>query len=98
MTPGLKLHQGHPAGRDPWEMTQDELIEAAHEPMPLLRPTGEHSLVCATEPSFFIVRRKELISPGIRLDKSSDQGRGYSTLDLREFAHFSFAKSIMARG
>jgi hypothetical protein len=30
--PGLKLHQGHPAGRDPREMTHDELRQAGHEP------------------------------------------------------------------
>jgi hypothetical protein len=33
MRAGLKLHQGSPAGRDPREMTQDELREAGHEPM-----------------------------------------------------------------
>ena len=33
MKPGIKLYQGHPAGRDPREMTQDELREAGHEPM-----------------------------------------------------------------
>jgi len=33
MKPGLKMHEGHPAGRDPREMTQDELKAAGHEPM-----------------------------------------------------------------
>jgi len=33
MKPGIKLYQGHPAGRDPREMTRDELREAGHEPM-----------------------------------------------------------------
>ena len=80
MRPGLKLHQGHPAGRDPRDMTQDELRAAGREPKPSLRATGAPCLHCATEPSFCIVRRKELIFPDIRLDKSSDHGRGYSTL------------------
>jgi hypothetical protein len=31
MKPGLKLHRGHAAGRDPRDMTQDELREAGHE-------------------------------------------------------------------
>ena len=31
--PHLKMHQGRLAGRDPREMTQDELKAAGHEPM-----------------------------------------------------------------
>src|ERR1700730_3789077 len=33
MKPGLTLYEGHPAGRDPREMTQNELREAGHERM-----------------------------------------------------------------
>jgi hypothetical protein len=51
---GLKLHGKYPAGRDPREMTQDELWEVGHEPMSstpghpgalsgLLRPPGTGS-------------------------------------------------------
>jgi hypothetical protein len=32
VNPGLKLQHGHPAGRDPREMTHDELRQAGHEP------------------------------------------------------------------
>jgi hypothetical protein len=46
MKSGLKLHQGHPAGRDPREMTQDELKEAGHEPMSPLQVIRAHCLDC----------------------------------------------------
>ena len=46
MQPGLKLHQGHPAGRDPREMTQDELREAGHEPMSLQQAIRARCLDC----------------------------------------------------
>jgi len=43
---GLKLHQGHPAGRDPREMTPEELREAGHEPLPPLQAIRAHCLDC----------------------------------------------------
>jgi hypothetical protein len=46
MKPGLKLYQGHPAGRDPPEMTQDELREAGHEPMSPLQALRARCLDC----------------------------------------------------
>ena len=46
MRPGLKLHQGSPAGRDPREMTQDELREAGHEPMSPLQALRARCLDC----------------------------------------------------
>jgi hypothetical protein len=46
MKPGLKLHEGRPAGRDPREMTQDELREAGHEPMSPLRAVRARCLDC----------------------------------------------------
>ena len=46
MKPGLKLHQGHPVGRDPREMTQDELRAAGHEPMSPLEAIRAHCLDC----------------------------------------------------
>jgi len=47
MKPGLKLHQGHPAGRDPREMSPQELREAGHEPMPPLQAIRAHCLDCS---------------------------------------------------
>jgi hypothetical protein len=44
--PGLKLHQGHPAGRDPREMTQDELKAAGHDPMSPLQALRARCLDC----------------------------------------------------
>jgi hypothetical protein len=44
--PGLKLHQGHPAGRDPREMTRDELRAAGHEPMSPLQALRARCLDC----------------------------------------------------
>src|SRR5215469_17810389 len=46
MKPGLKLHQGHPAGRDPREMTPDDLREAGHEPLSPLQALRAHCLDC----------------------------------------------------
>jgi hypothetical protein len=46
MNSGLKLHEGHPAGRDPREMTQDELAEAGHQPKPPLQAIRAHCLDC----------------------------------------------------
>ena len=46
MTPGLKLHQGHPAGRYPREMTKDELRAAGHEPMSPLQALRARCLDC----------------------------------------------------
>jgi len=46
MKSGLKLHEGHPAGRDPREMTPDDLREAGHEPMPPLQALRTRCLDC----------------------------------------------------
>jgi hypothetical protein len=46
MKPGLKRYQGHPAGRDPREMTQDELRDAGHEPMSPLQALRARCLDC----------------------------------------------------
>src|SRR5215469_10180775 len=46
MKPGLKIHQGHPAGRDPREMTREELKAAGHEPMPPLQAIRARCLDC----------------------------------------------------
>jgi hypothetical protein len=46
MKPGLKLHQGHPVGRDPRQMTRDELGEAGHQPMSPLQAIRAHCLDC----------------------------------------------------
>src|SRR5215470_11996547 len=46
MEPGLKLHQGHQAGRDPREMTREELREVGHEPMSPLQAIRAHCLDC----------------------------------------------------
>jgi hypothetical protein len=46
MKPGLKLYQGHPAGRDPREMTTEELKAAGHEPMSPLQAIRAHCLDC----------------------------------------------------
>jgi hypothetical protein len=49
MKPGLKLHEGRPAGRDPREMTQDELREAGHEPMRPLQALRARCLDCCAQ-------------------------------------------------
>jgi hypothetical protein len=46
MKPGLDIYQGHPAGRDPREMTQDELKAAGHEPMSPLKALRARCLDC----------------------------------------------------
>jgi hypothetical protein len=46
MKPGLKLYQGHPAGRDPREMTRDELRAAGHEPRSPLQALRARCLDC----------------------------------------------------
>ena len=46
MKRGLKLHQGDPAGRDPREMTREELRAAGHEPMSPLRAIRARCLDC----------------------------------------------------
>jgi hypothetical protein len=46
MKPGLKLHQGHPVGRDPREMTPEELEAAGHEPMSPLQAHRARCLDC----------------------------------------------------
>ena len=46
MRVGLKLHQGHQAGRDPREMSPEELREAGHEPRSSLSAIRAHCLDC----------------------------------------------------
>lgn len=46
MKPGLKLYQRHAAGRDPREMTQDELKAAGHEPMSPMQAIRARCLDC----------------------------------------------------
>jgi hypothetical protein len=46
MKPGLKLYQGHPVGRGPREMTQEELREAGHEPMSPLQAHRARCIDC----------------------------------------------------
>jgi hypothetical protein len=46
MKPGLRLYGGGPVGRNPREMTQDELREAGHEPMSPLEALRKRCLDC----------------------------------------------------
>jgi len=46
MKPGLELHQGHPAGRDPREMTHEELKAAGHKPISPLQALRARCLDC----------------------------------------------------
>jgi hypothetical protein len=46
MKPGLKLHQGRPTGRDPREMTPNDLREAGHEPLSPLQALRARCLDC----------------------------------------------------
>jgi hypothetical protein len=49
LEPGLKLHQGRPVGRDPREMSRDELMAADHEPMSALRALRAKCLDCCAQ-------------------------------------------------
>ena len=49
MKPGLTLHEGDPAGRDPRKMTQDELRKAGHEPMSPLQALRARCLDCCAQ-------------------------------------------------
>jgi len=49
MEPGLELHQGHPAGRDPRKMTPDELKAAGHEPMSPLEALRARCIDCCAQ-------------------------------------------------
>jgi hypothetical protein len=52
MRAGLKLHQGHSVGRDPREMTPEDLTAAGHEPMSPLQAIRAHCLdCCAGQPN-----------------------------------------------
>jgi hypothetical protein len=46
MKHGLKLHQGHPAGLDPRQMSPQELRAAGHEPMSPLQAMRARCLDC----------------------------------------------------
>jgi hypothetical protein len=46
MKPGLKIHDGRSVGRDPREMTQDELRASGHEPMSPLEALRRRCLDC----------------------------------------------------
>jgi hypothetical protein len=46
MNPGLKLHDGRSVGRDPREMTQDELRASGHEPLSPLQALRRRCLDC----------------------------------------------------
>jgi hypothetical protein len=46
MKAGLKLYKGHPAGRDPRELTREELKAAGHEPMAPLQALRARCLDC----------------------------------------------------
>jgi hypothetical protein len=46
MKPGLKPYQGNPAGRDPREMTQDELRATGHKPKSPLQALRDRCLDC----------------------------------------------------
>jgi hypothetical protein len=46
MRPGLKLRQDHAAGRDPREMSRQELREVGHEPMPPLQAIRARCVDC----------------------------------------------------
>ena len=56
MKPGLELHQGGLAGRDPRKMTQDDLREAGHEPMSPLQAVRAHCLDCCGHQETEVVR------------------------------------------
>src|SRR5690242_4041222 len=46
LIPGLELRGKHPVGRDPREMTQDDLREMGHEPTSPLQAIRAHCLDC----------------------------------------------------
>src|SRR5215831_18606846 len=49
MKPGLKLYKSHPVGRDPRQMTREELRKVGHEPMSPLPALRARCLDCCGE-------------------------------------------------
>lgn len=46
LKPGLELRGKHPVGRDPRQVTREELTEMGHEPMSPLQASRAHCLDC----------------------------------------------------
>jgi hypothetical protein len=92
MKPGLKLHQGYPAGRDPREMTQDQLREAGHEPMSPLQALRAHCLDCCAQQAKEVALCPAVGCPSWAFRMGTDPWRQPASAARREAARRTMAK------
>jgi hypothetical protein len=98
MKPGLKLHKGHLAGRDPREMTREELREAGHEPMTPLKALRAHCLDCCGHQEKEVALCPAVDCPAWSFRTGHDPWRKPASEARREAARRTMAEINARRG
>jgi hypothetical protein len=92
MKPGLTLYEGHPVGRDPREMTQDEFRAAGHEPMSPLQAIRARCLDCCAQQPKEIAVCPAVGCPSWPFRMGTDAWRKPASEARREAARRTMAK------
>jgi hypothetical protein len=92
MKPGLTLHEGHPAGCDPREMTRDELRAASHEPMSPLEALRAHCIDCCAGQAKEVALCPMVDCPAWPFRMGTDPWRKPASPARREAARRTMAK------
>jgi hypothetical protein len=98
MKPGLKLHKGHPAGRDPREMTREELRAAGHEPMSALQALRARCLDCCRHQEREVALCPAVDCPAWPFRTGTDPWRKPASEARREAARRTMAEINARRG
>jgi hypothetical protein len=96
--PGLELYKGHPAGRDPRQMTQDQLREAGHEPMSPLQALRARCLDCCGYQEKEVARCPSVDCPSWPFRMGTDPWRKPASEARREAARRTMAQINARRG
>src|ERR1700738_101761 len=97
MKPGLMLHEGDPAGRDPRKMTRDELREAGHEPMSPLQALRARCLDCCAQQPKDVALCPAVGCPSWPFRMGTDPWRKTASEARREAARKTMAETTARR-
>jgi hypothetical protein len=98
MKPGLKLHKGHLVGRDPREMTREELREAGHEQMSALQALRARCLDCCRHQEREVALCPAVDCPSWPFRTGHDPWRKPASEARREAARRTIAEINARRG
>jgi hypothetical protein len=92
MKPGLKLYKGHAVGRDPREMTPEELKGAGHKPISPLQALQARCLDCCAGQANEVAACTVVECPAWRFRMGTNPWRGPASEGRREAARRSMER------